>query len=274
MLFRLAAGDVALVVDARAGARVVEFSLAGENLLTTAALHPLNYGSTFWTSPQSDWDWPPPAEIDVEPYRAAVIGDRAVFEGAPSRQLGVAVTKSFRMTDAGTVAIEYMMTNRGVTSAAVAPWEVTRVAHDGVTFFPSSHRGQPPGARPPVASVDIDGILWVPHVHPVPQDQKLYAGGSRGWLAHAAHGTLFVKTFPRVENTATAPGESEVEIFSNQCPRYVELEQQGALSTLAPGAATSWTVIWHLVALSAGTPLTPGAPELLAAVETVLGARA
>ena len=71
-----------------------------------------------------------------------------------------------------------------------------------------------------------------------------------------------------------APGESEIEIFSNQSPQYVELEQQGELSTLAPGAATSWTVVWHLVALSAATPLTPGAPELLAAVETVLGARA
>jgi hypothetical protein len=272
MRFRLSAGEVALVVDARAGARVVEYSLAGANVLTTREVHPENHGSTFWTSPQSAWDWPPPAEIDVEAYRAAVIGERAVFEGAPSRLLGIAVTKAFSMSDTGAVSIEYMMTNRGTTSIAVAPWEVTRVAQEGVTFFPSSHRAQPPGARPPVAHSEIDGIVWVAHERPVAQDQKLYAGGSRGWVAHAAAGRLFVKAFPPVKSSPVAPGEAEIEIFSNQHPHYVELEQQGALTTLAPGDGASWAVAWHLVALPEGLVPRAGAPELVAAVEAVLGA--
>lgn len=268
--FRLAAGSVALTIDASVGARVVEFSLSGQNVLTPSSVHPETYGSTFWTSPQSAWDWPPPAEIDTDPYRPTVHDDRVVFEGAPSRALGVAVTKSFLVTDEGVVVIEYTVTNRASTGTSLAPWEVTRVAHEGVTFFPCSARIEPPGARRPPESMPIGGLLWILHERPAPEDQKLYASGSKGWLAHATAGFLFVKTFPEVASGAAAPGEAEVEIFVNRSPRYVELEQQGAFAALAPGASVSWTVEWRLVPLPADAAPLPGDAALVRAVERTL----
>jgi hypothetical protein len=259
-----------LTIDASVGARVIELSLSGQNVLTPASLHPESYGSTFWTSPQSAWGWPPPAEIDTDPYRATMYRDRVVFEGAPSRALGIAVTKSFRMSDEGKVAIEYTMTNRGSDNVTLAPWEVTRVAHEGVTFFPCAVRIEPPGARRPPGSTAIGGLLWIAHEAPAPEDQKLYANGSRGWLAHATASFLFVKTFPELESGAAAPDEAEVEIFVNRSPRYVELEQQGAFAALAPGASVAWTVEWRLVALPEDVTPAIGNSALIRAVEGVV----
>ena len=270
--YRLTARDVAIEIDARVGARVVEFSLAGRNLLTTSALHPESYGSTFWPSPQGLWGWPPPPEIDTEPYRATARGDSVIFEGAPSRALGIAVTKYFHMGRDGVVTVVYTMTNLGRTHVAAAAWEVSRVAKEGISFFPFASRIEPPGARPAPQHTAAHGLLWLPHDGPVPEDQKLYANGSRGWMAHAtAHG-LFVKAFP-VISPAVAPGEAEVEVFVNQSPPYVELEQQGAFVSLAPGRPMTWTVEWHLVALPADTRLAAGEPALVHAVERVLGGR-
>jgi hypothetical protein len=270
--YRFAARDVVIEIDGRVGARVVEFSLAGRNVLTTSATHPESFGSTFWPSPQSLWGWPPPPELDSEPYRATANDHSVVFEGAPSRTLGIAVTKYFHLAPDGVVTVVYTMTNHGRTHLAVAPWEVTRVAHEGVTFFPFASRSEPPGARPAPDHVTSHGLMWLPHGAPVPEDQKLYANGSRGWLAHATAHQLFVKVFPTI-SPAVAPGEAEVEVFVNHSPPYVELEQQGAFVSLAPGRPVTWTVEWHLVPLPIGTPLTVAEPTLVHIVECVLGAR-
>jgi hypothetical protein len=271
--FCLAAGDIALKIDASVGARIVEFSLSGQNVLTTESLHPACYGSTFWTSPQSAWGWPPPAEIDTDPYRPTVSDECVVFEGAPSCALGIAVTKSFHVGEDGVVGIEYTATNRGSTRTSLAPWEVTRVAHEGVTFFSCEARIEPPGARRPPDSARMGEILWIAHDRPAPEDQKLYATGSQGWLAHATSDFLFVKTFPVIAPDAVAPDEGEVEIFVNRSPRYVELEHQGAFAPLEPGAAVNWTVEWHLVALPADAAPVIGDPALFRFVESIFATK-
>src|SRR6476619_2589666 len=64
-VYTLKMGALQMVVDASAGARVTEFSLDGANVLTGSDLSTLNYGSTYWPSPQSSWCastggcWPP-----------------------------------------------------------------------------------------------------------------------------------------------------------------------------------------------------------------------
>jgi hypothetical protein len=271
--FRLAAGDIALEIDASVGARIVEFSLSGQNVLATESLHPACYGSTFWTSPQSAWGWPPPAELDTDPYRPTVSAECVVFEGAPSRVLGIAVAKSFHVSEDGVVAIDYTATNRGSTSISLAPWEVTRVAHEGVTLFSCEARIEPPGARRPPLSARIGEILWIAHDRPAPEDQKLYANGSRGWLAHATSEFLFLKTFPAIAPSAVAPDEGEIEIFVNRSPRYVELEQQGAFAPLEPGGAISWAVKWHLGPLPRGAEAAVGDAILMRGVERIVFTR-
>ena len=101
-------GDLAIEIDPRVGGRVVSLSLGGRNFLTGTDVDPNNYGSTFWTSPQSDWGWPPPPEIDNLPYASAIAGTKLVLTGSTNAKLGVSVTKTFSF-DAATssLAIEY-----------------------------------------------------------------------------------------------------------------------------------------------------------------------
>src|SRR6266851_2556314 len=110
--FVFSSGNIALEIDPRVGGRVVAFSLEGRNFLTGTEADPNNYGSTFWTSPQSDWGWPPPPEIDNLPYSSAILGKKLVLTSATNQKMGLSVTKTFSF-DATTssVTIEYAVTN-------------------------------------------------------------------------------------------------------------------------------------------------------------------
>ena len=59
-VYTFTAGNTVFAVDAAKAGRIVTFSLAGKNILTAAkSSQDNNWGSTFWPSPQSDWNWPP-----------------------------------------------------------------------------------------------------------------------------------------------------------------------------------------------------------------------
>ena len=121
------------------------FALRGHNLLTSSAddlSNGGNYGSTFWPSPQANWGgstWPPIPEVDNQPYTASVDGSTIVVsQGASSARGKVSVTKRFSaILDARAVELKYTLTNADTVAASWAPWEVTRVALSGITFFPT-----------------------------------------------------------------------------------------------------------------------------------------
>lgn len=259
---RCEATGVALEVDPSLGGRVVEFSLNGRNALFVD--HRDSHGSTFWTSPQRDWGWPPPSEIDRDPYSCLPSKDAIVIESRCSPAVGVSVQKCFRMANDGAVAIVYTLRNDGGTARAVAPWEVTRVPRSGVSFFSGGTRVGPSAAFPAPAFTESDGLVSVDHRRRATGDRKLFAETSSGWLAHVAERLLFLKTFEARTGSACAPGEGDVEIFVSGAAPYVELEQQGTYRTLEPGESTSWSVSWRLFELAPGSPLLRRAPDDLA----------
>ena len=66
-LYGITAGKVSMVIDAGKGAKVLSFKY--ENKEVISQLQRFNaFGSTFWTSPQTEWNWPPVAEYDRNPY--------------------------------------------------------------------------------------------------------------------------------------------------------------------------------------------------------------
>ena len=71
-LCRFAWGAYVFAVDASGGARIVQFSLSGHNILVTQAVVPSAFGATFWPSPQSVWNWPPNATIDTVAYSMSI----------------------------------------------------------------------------------------------------------------------------------------------------------------------------------------------------------
>jgi uncharacterized protein DUF4380 len=263
-LFVLTLDDVRLEVDAGHGGRVTALRLGDRNLLSGAEVDAINYGSTLWTSPQSVWGWPPVVEIDSAPYAGALDGEAIVLRGPVSERLGVSIEKRIEVDRArGAFALSYRIVSHATQAVIVAPWEVTRVQPNGLTFFALG-----PGAYYPpsdLPSRDIDGVTWIHHdAAVIAGHQKLFADAGEGWIAHAdVEGVLFVKSFDLVPRAAHAPGEAQIEIYASSMHRYVEVEQQGACETLAPGEALEWRVEWRVRRLPEGMPREVGSAALV-----------
>ncbi len=257
--YTLRGDDLTLEVDPRTGGRVTSFRLRGAEALSGPDVHPTNWGSTLWTSPQSAWGWPPPREFDDVAHSAEIDGDALALRGPTCAAVGVSLGKRFSLDIEGrAVLIEYSAENRGPAARALALWEVSRVPKGGLTFFPTGE-----GTHGTLPLEVAGGGTWYLH-----RPETLTADGSKssgdgtgGFIAHAGGGLLFVKSFDDLGPEEQAPGEGEVEIYGNT--RYVEVEVQGPYVTLAPGSSTRWSVRWTLREL-AGRDLTPGDDDLFA----------
>jgi hypothetical protein len=108
----------------------------------------------------------------------------------------------------------------------------------------------------------VDGVRWYKHDPSAEQPPKFFSDG-RGWIAHAAGDLLLIKSFPDITAAQSPAGESEIEIYAD--PKYVEVENQGAVQTLAPGDSLHWTVRWYARKLAA--PAIVGSAELVAYVQ-------
>jgi hypothetical protein len=66
-------------------------------------------------------------------------------------------------------------------------------------------------------------------------------------------------TFPKVPRARQAPTEAEIELYVDRTGLFVEVEQQGAYETIAPGGvSTPWTVWFQVHALPGGVPAERG----------------
>ena len=67
--YSVSVGDVTLTVDASRGGKILSYKYQDTEILSQTRM-PNSFGSTFWTSPQSEWNWPPVAEYDTKPFYA------------------------------------------------------------------------------------------------------------------------------------------------------------------------------------------------------------
>lgn len=267
-------GDLFFEVDPAVGARITSFKLAGTELLTGAAVNADNYGSTFWTSPQATWGWPPPTEVDKGAYTPAVAAPSITFTGVPVAAggiAGVSITKKFTANlEAQTVVAEY--TIMSASGGAIAPWEITRVPSGGLTFYPTGTGGPTASGSFPLPTTTTGaGCTW--YQYPAAQvdtDQKLFADGSGGWLAHVTGDIVLVKKFADVPAGEAATGEAEIELFISGSSAYIEVEQQGAVQTLAAGGMLTWPVTWIARRLPSGLTPAAGSQELVDFVKSLV----
>jgi hypothetical protein len=251
------------------GGRITSLRQGEEELLTSTGAENFRdaFGSTFWPSPQV-WGWPPPAEIDTEPYDASV-DPRGVLTlvGKPHAGTSLRVTKRFSadLSREG-VDIEYSMTNVGAEPVSWAPWEITRMPATGLAFWPTG--GEPFGDAP-LASTSALGHTWCDPTE-TRGEAKLFADGAGGYLAYVVGDRVLIKRFRDEPPSAAAPNEAEVEIYVNPDHSYVEIEQQGVYTTIAPGATVTWGVSWYARKLPAGVVATAGSADLVAFVAKTL----
>ena len=77
--YSLTSGDLFFEVDAGFGGQVSSFKIGESEILYYGGGD--NQGSTFWTSPQSVWNWPPIGEHDSDVYTGEISGNEIILTG-------------------------------------------------------------------------------------------------------------------------------------------------------------------------------------------------
>ncbi len=262
-------GETFFEVTPAHGARITSLRHAGQELLMLSGVP--NYadaiGSTFWPSPQS-WPWPPPAEIDNLEYGASVdAGGALTLQSQPHSETGLQIEKRF-VADLGREALvlEYAMTNIGDAPRHWAPWEITRMPAQGLAFWPS---GGTPFGESAMLSHEAAGHTWCQPAE-TEGEGKLFADAAAGYLAYVTGDSVLIKEFEDLPMSAAAPGEAEVELYVNADHSYVEVENQGAYASIAPGGTVRWKVTWYARRLPAGVTASVGNADLVAFVTETL----
>ena len=262
--------DLSLTVDAAHGGKILSFKLGEQEVIAqnpAAApqpeqaegqpprrrwFNPNSYGSTFWTSPQKEWNWPPVPEYDSLPYTAEIkdgpvkVADVAIpalfLEGQVSKY-GYRVCKTFTVDPSDLAfVVTYSIVNASDETRKVAPWQISRVPNGGVLEFDAKPEDVTPadlmkvtfGEGPAVLEVDV-----------ADQNRKINVDG-KGWLNFRDNGLVLTQRFPDIAQEAAAPGEAEIQVYIDARKSFVEIEAQGPYTELQPGEKLDWTVRWYL----------------------------
>ena len=233
-------GEVTMTIDTNGG-KILSFKYGNQEAISQTTF-PNSFGSTFWTSPQKEWNWPPVPEFDRNPYTVEN-GDRFVMTSQVSQRLKYRITKTFVPNKKDqSIAVTYTIKNESDETRKVAPWEITRVPNDGVIFFDA-----PIDAITPAGLMNFQpafGLSWF-QADEAQQNRKINADG-KGWLAYCTNGLLMVKKFDDLNPSQPAPEEAEIQVYVNMRKTFIELESQGAYTELKPGAELKWTVTWYI----------------------------
>ena len=241
---QLTVGDVTMTISPEKGAKILSLQYKGQEVISQLTA-PESFGSTFWTSPQKEWNWPPVREFDKMPYQVEERDGSLILTSEVSPRLKCRVRKEFT-TDKkdNAIVITYSIINEGDEERQVAPWETTRVENKGgVIFFDAPLDGITPADLMPFTAAN--GAVWY-QPDEAAQNRKINADG-KGWYAYCNDGLLLLKTFDDLQPSQPAPGEAEIQVYVNRGKTFIELECQGAYTALKPHEQLSWTVRWHLL---------------------------
>ena len=242
--YSLKCGNLTMTIDAAKGGKILSFKYDDREIISQLRW-PEAFGSTFWTSPQKEWNWPPVKEFDKNPYTVEQDGQTLRMTSEVSERLKCRVGKMFTTDEKdGAIVITYTITNEGDQPRKVAPWEVTRVQNEGGLIFFDA----PVDGIWPAGLMDFKaehGLAWY-QTDERNENRKVNADG-KGWLAYCSRGLLLVKRFDDLTPEQPAPDEAEIQVYVNRGKAHIELESQGAYQLLQPKESLSWTVRWYLV---------------------------
>lgn len=260
----ISAGNVSMTVDASKGGKIVSYKYNDTEVLSQTRM-PNSFGSTFWTSPQSEWNWPPVPEYDTKPFKAEIIDDKLVLTGEKSERFGYRIRKEFTANaKKESISITYTIINESGETRKVAPWEISRVPNGGILFC-DAEEATPANNMEGMPFVAEQKALWYV-LDEATVNRKINADG-KGWLAFLDNGLLFVKEFDDLAPEEPAPAEGEIQIYVNPGKTFVEIEEQGAYTTLQAGEELNWTVNWYLIPTD--LPEVPSKALLKKALKTI-----
>lgn len=235
---------VSLTVDPNYGARITSLKYKGREVLqTNRDSAGLTWGSTAWTSPQADWNWPPPATFDTGAYTVRKVSDRIyIFTSALDSSSLLRLEKRFMLNDSGEVGLRYKVKNESGMPVQIAAWEVTRIPYGGRIEFPasdtvwSSEKYIPVELHDTVAVINIDDQITKPI--------KIYANLRDTMVRYYHEGLVFTKQTVITGLNQVAPGQAPLEVYLDPGKKFAEFELQGGLYTLQHGQSAALRVKW------------------------------
>ena len=237
-------GCLSMTIDAGKGGKILSFKCQDMEVISQSPMRE-TFGSTFWTSPQKEWNWPPVQEYDKMPYAVEEQAGGLVMTSQVSERLKYRIRKEFAADPKDNAfVITYSIVNESDVTRRVAPWEITRVPNEeGLIFFDASVEGITPAG---LMTFKADcGAAWY-RTDATDSNRKINADG-KGWLAYKNSRLLLVKQFQDLQTSDPAPDEAEIQVYVNRGKTYIELESQGAYTELKPGESLRWTVRWYLM---------------------------
>ncbi len=241
--YTLQNGERTMVIDAAKGGKILSLKY-GEREVISQLRWPEAFGSTFWTSPQKEWNWPPVPEYDKRPYTVEQKDGVLTLTSEVSERMKYRIRKAFAVDERdGAFVITYTIINESEEVRKVAPWEITRVQNEGgLIFFEAPVEGITPAGL--MNFKEAFGAAWY-QTDETNGNRKVNADG-KGWLAYYCNGLLLVKQFDDLNASQPAPDEAEIQVYVNRGKAHIELESQGAYTTLQPKESVNWTVRWYL----------------------------
>jgi hypothetical protein len=211
---------------------------------------PKDWGTVLWSSPQSEWGWPPIDVLDNLPYRVENQDDKLVLISGIDKK-SYQFSKTYMPAGKNAISVTYRIDNHAEHEKRVGALEVTRLPPEGDVIFPIGDTTPISGIFYPLPVVLDKGLCWFPYDGAKIRDDhhKIMLDGREGWIAYRNKGYVLVKEFKDLPPNVIAEGEREVEIFAHVDHTFIEIKQQGAAELLAPGKYLTWTVIWHVLKL-------------------------
>jgi len=272
--YTITQGSTQLEIVANVAGRISSLKIDGEEILLVASkTNNSIWGNVFWSSPQSEWGWPPIDVLDSAPYEVSVADDRIIFTSKIDPRTGYKFIKSYGLNaERKCISIIYSIYNHSEVEKNVAAWEVTRFNPKGMAFFPQGNTESNSGIFYPLAVEHIGDFTWAKYEpeYLLQNHHKLMTDGKEGWVAYTTAGKLLIKEFADVPVELIVAGEGEIDLFANFEKTFWEIAQQGVVTKLAPGEHLDWEVMWHTRTLPAHVPETMGSEELINYVRGVL----
>ena len=258
--------DLQVVIDPSVGGRITSVKLGSKEFLLTKESNIFSYGSTFWPSPQSDWNWPPLFNLDQAPYEVIESKEKLVLKSKKDNKLGLQFIKNISLSEVdSSIQILYSIINSSGKEIKVAPWEITRMPKGGLVFFPKGLTPPKVKSFNPIPYSDSNGVLW----YKIKKDEKLSnhllsaSDGSEGWLAYTVENYILIKSFKDVLPENQAPNEGEIPIYIDSKAPVVEIEVEGAYQNIEVDGKIDWLMKWYVNEIPKEIKLEVGNNELV-----------
>ena len=265
--YKIANGEVELLVTADVGPRVMRYGFAGgQNMFKEFQEQLGKSGEKEWMPRGGHRIWIAPEDrkatyaLDNGPVRIEIKGDTLIATQPVEPETGLEKQITVKLAAKGTgVEVTHRLRNTKKTAAEFAPWALTMMAQGGtgITGFP------PRGTHPEMLAPTNPLVMWAFSDLSDPrwrftkkymtlrqdpkntgQPQKLGLFNADTWGAYLLGSDLFIKrTSADSKKTYTDMGCS-FETFTNQ--DFLELETLGPMQKTPAGAVAIHTERWSL----------------------------